>query len=95
MVPVQSRFAENGPTLPHLRSAGHGSGLGKVVRVVERFFGWLYRFGRLRPRTDHSAQMQDAFLNLASANLRKDAGGFDLPIALALLVATAPRSSSA
>jgi hypothetical protein len=28
---------------------------------------WLHRFGRLRTRTDHSAQMQDAFLKLASA----------------------------
>jgi hypothetical protein len=34
--------------------------------VVERFFSWLHRFGRLRTRTDHSAQLQHAFLKLAS-----------------------------
>src|SRR5262249_33916550 len=43
-----------------------GRGLGKVRWVVERFFSWLHRYGRLRLRTDQSAQMQDAFLKLAS-----------------------------
>jgi len=47
------------------RKAAHGSGLGKVRWVVERFFSWLHRFGRLRVRTDQSAPMQEAFLQLA------------------------------
>ena len=48
------------------RNTGHDSGLGRVRWVVKRFFSWLHRLGRLRIRTDHSAQMQDAFLKLAS-----------------------------
>jgi transposase len=47
------------------RGTAHGSGLGKVRWVVERLISWLHRFGRLRVRTDRSAQMQDAFLKLA------------------------------
>jgi transposase len=47
------------------RKRAHGSGLGKVRWVVERFISWLHRFGRLRIRTDRSSQMQDAFLQLA------------------------------
>jgi transposase len=49
------------------RRAAHGSGLGEVRWVVERFFSWLHRFGRLRVRTDQASEMQDAFLKLASA----------------------------
>ncbi len=48
------------------RKRKHGSGLGKVRWVAERFFSWLHRFGRLRIRTDQSAEMQDAFLQLAT-----------------------------
>ena len=48
------------------RQRAHGSGLGKVRWVVERFFSWVHRYGRLRIRTDKSAQMQDAFLKLAT-----------------------------
>jgi transposase len=48
------------------RKRKHGSRLGKVRWVVERFFSWLHRFGRLRIRTDQSAPMQDAFLKLAT-----------------------------
>src|SRR5438270_3915885 len=44
------------------RRAARGSGLGKVRWVVERFFSWLHRFGRLRVRTDQASEMQDAFL---------------------------------
>ncbi len=48
------------------RQREQGSGLGKVRWVVERFFSWLHRYGRLRLRTDQSAPMQDAFLKLAT-----------------------------
>jgi transposase len=54
---IRPRFAR--------RKTAHGSGLGKVRWVAERFFSWLHRFGRLRVRTDQSALMQDAFLKLA------------------------------
>jgi transposase len=51
------------------RQTEHGSGLGKVRWVVERFFSWLHRFGRLRVRTDKSEGMHDAFLKLACAEI--------------------------
>jgi transposase len=51
------------------RKTEHGSGLGKVRWVVERFFSWLHRFGRLRVRTDKSEGMHDAFLKLACAEI--------------------------
>lgn len=47
------------------RKGAHGSGLGKARWVVERFFSWLHRYGRLRIRTDRYSLMQDAFLQLA------------------------------
>lgn len=54
------------PRLARRRTA-HGSGLGKVRWVVERFFSWLHRFRRLRLRTDWYVDMHDAFLKLACA----------------------------
>ena len=47
------------------RNTGHGSGLGKVRWVVERFLGWLHRFRKLRLRTDWTLQAHDALLKLA------------------------------
>ncbi len=49
------------------RGSPHGSGLGKVRWVVERFFSWLHGFRRLRLRTDRSAAAHDALLKLACA----------------------------
>jgi transposase len=54
---IQPKFAR--------RRTAHGSGLGKVRWVVERFFSWLHRYGRLRIRTDQAVEMQDAFLKVA------------------------------
>jgi transposase len=47
------------------RRAGHGSGLGKVRWVVERFLGWLHGFRKLRLRTDWALPTHDALLKLA------------------------------
>ena len=47
------------------RGAAHGSGLGKVRYVVERFLGWLHGFRKLRLRTDWTLQAHDALLKLA------------------------------
>jgi transposase len=47
------------------RETGHGSGLGEVRWVVERFFSWLHRYGRLRVRTDQASEAHDALLQLA------------------------------
>jgi transposase len=54
---------------PHLakRRTPHGSGLGKVRWVVERFFGWLHGFRKLRFVTEKTDEMQYALLNLALA----------------------------
>jgi transposase len=47
------------------RKTPHGSGLGKVRWVVERFLSWLHRFGKLQVRTDRSITTHDALLKLA------------------------------
>src|SRR5262245_3983012 len=47
------------------RETGHGSGLGEVRWVVERFFSWPHRYGRLRVRTDQASEAHDALLQLA------------------------------
>jgi transposase len=46
------------------RRTPHGSGLGKVRWVVERFLGWLHGFRKLRLRTDWALQTHDALLKL-------------------------------
>jgi transposase len=46
------------------RRTEHGSGLGKVRWVVERFLGWLHGFRKLRLRTDWALQTHDALLKL-------------------------------
>jgi transposase len=46
------------------RNTEHGSGLGVVRWVVERFLGWLHGFRKLRLRTDWSLQTHDALLKL-------------------------------
>jgi transposase len=52
---------------PHFarRRTAHGSGSGEHRWMVERFFAWLHRYRRLRPRTDRSDRMHDAFLKVA------------------------------
>jgi transposase len=49
------------------RKTAHGSGLGKVRWVVERFFSWLHGFRKLRFVTEKTQEMQFAFFNLALA----------------------------
>jgi transposase len=49
------------------RRTPHGSGLGKVRWVVERFFSWLHGFRKLRFITEKDEEMQFAFFNLALA----------------------------
>ena len=49
------------------RGAPHGSGLGKVRWVVERTFGWLHHFRRLKTRFDRLARIHEALLRLAAA----------------------------
>lgn len=39
------------------RGIPHGSGLGKVRRVVERTFAWLHQFKRLRIRYERRADL--------------------------------------
>jgi transposase len=46
------------------RRTEHGSGLGTVRWVVERFLGWLHGFRKLRLRTDWALQTHDALLKL-------------------------------
>jgi transposase len=54
---------------PHIgrRKAAHGSGLGKVRRVVERTTSWLKGLRRLRVRYDRLAFIQDAWTTLAAS----------------------------
>jgi len=49
------------------RNTEHGSGLGKFRWFIERTISWLHSFGRLRRRLDRLTELQDAFLDLASA----------------------------
>ncbi len=48
----------------------------------------VHRIERALANLGYSRHPGRTVINLAPADLRKDAGGFDLPIALALLVAT-------
>src|SRR5207248_4977302 len=48
----------------------------------------VYRIERALANLGYQRHPGRTILNLAPADLRKDAGGFDLPIALGLLVAT-------
>jgi transposase len=52
--------------LPRLamRNTKHGSGLGRWRWVVERTFGWMNQFRRLRVRYEKRADMHLAFLIL-------------------------------
>jgi transposase len=54
------------PKLAKRRTA-HGSGLGKVRWVAERFFSWLHGFRKLRFVTEKDQEMQFAFLDVARA----------------------------
>jgi len=47
------------------RRTEHGSGLGVYRWVVERFFGWLRRFRKLRLRTDYYSANHHGLLKLA------------------------------
>jgi transposase len=49
------------------RNTEHCSGLGSVRWVVERFFIWLHRYGRLRVRIDQASEAHNALLQLACA----------------------------
>jgi len=49
------------------RNTGHGSGLGRWRWVVERTFGWLNQFRRLRVRYEKRADIHEAFLSLGCA----------------------------
>jgi transposase len=49
------------------RYTEHGSGLGVYRWFVERTISWLHQFGRLRRRLDRLVELQNAFLDLASA----------------------------
>jgi transposase len=66
--PHREALRERGiePKLARRRTA-HGSGLGKVRWVVERFFSWAHGFRKLRFVTDKAQEMQFAFFNLALA----------------------------
>ncbi len=46
------------------RKTKHGSGLGRWRWVVERTFGWLNQFRRLRVRYEKRADIHEAFLSL-------------------------------
>jgi transposase len=47
------------------RGVAHGSGPGKVRWVVERTFGWLHQFKRLRIRYERRADLHQGLLELA------------------------------
>lgn len=49
------------------RNTGHGSGLGRWRWVVERTFGWLNQFRRLRVRYEKRADIHEALLSLGCA----------------------------
>jgi transposase len=50
-----------------MRGTKHGSGLGTWCWVVERTFGWLNQFRRLRVRYDKRADIHEALLTLGCA----------------------------
>ena len=54
------------PHIPKQR-APHGSGLGKVRRVVERTIRWLKGLRRLRVRDDRLGSIMDAWATLAAS----------------------------
>ena len=47
------------------RGSGHGSGLGKLRRVVERTFSGLHNFRRLRTRYERRADIHQAMISVA------------------------------
>jgi transposase len=49
------------------RGTAHGSGLGRLRRVVERTFAWLHAFRRLRIRYERCADTHQAMISLASS----------------------------
>ena len=49
------------------RETEHGSGLGIYRWVVERTFGWLHQFRRLRTRYERDPEMHEAFMHLGCA----------------------------
>lgn len=49
------------------RNTEHGSGLGRWRWVVERTFGWMNQFRRLRVRYEKRADIHEAFLSLGCA----------------------------
>ena len=49
------------------RQTRHGSGLGKRRWVIERTFGWLHFFRRLRLRWERLPELHLAFLHLGCA----------------------------
>jgi transposase len=49
------------------RGSEHGSGLGVYRWVVERTFGWLHQFRRLRTRYERDPAMHEAFMHLGCA----------------------------
>jgi hypothetical protein len=49
------------------RATDHGSGLGRLRRVVERTFAWLHFLRRLRLRWERRARLHEAFLRLGCA----------------------------
>jgi transposase len=49
------------------RETEHGSGLGVYRWVVERTFGWLHQFRRLRTRYERDPTMHEAFMHLGCA----------------------------
>jgi transposase len=49
------------------RETEHGSGLGVYRWVVERTFGWLHQFRRLRTRYERDPAMHETFMHLGCA----------------------------
>jgi transposase len=51
------------------RGVAHGSGLGKVRRVVERAFAWPHQFKRLRIRYERRTDLHQGLLVLAGSRI--------------------------
>jgi transposase len=49
------------------RETEHGSGLGTYRWAIERTFGWLHQFRRLRTRYERDPSMHEAFMHLGCA----------------------------